>query len=744
MFEQLVNEVRNRFNLGEKALPLSQELVVVIDNPKTYGFIGFIDRFKNNGLGYLIDSWLVSTAPLSINHVQITEILETEELETLSVKTGLDKGTLLLALAYLLPHMIRKLAFEPTELNVEQSTPVTVVIEEPVKSVHCLNESFQELIQTVANRFNIGTQASSLVQTLVTSINQEGQAAFVGRFKQRGLERLIDSWIGSSAPLTINHAQLEEVLGETGGLLTRLQTEVGLDKGTALLSLAYLLPNLIKQLADANEPDSVAVSKPKPIPNDIPVSEITPNQTVVKAAAPQVLLVSPLVALIEDIAQHFNLGQKASLLVQVLVAVSTNSDVGGFEALKTRFIDNGLEELVDSWVSNAPPLAINQVQIEEIFGGDGGLLDIIVNRVGIDKGYALMGLAYALPTVFNQLAQLDIGNASLTSEVNTLAAQGKQLLGDAYHSASFAAINAVISSPVTNGAPAEVAASPARKTTMPESPIVEQINSESQASGGVTKYLLWLAAIGTAVVVFQSLLKVPDQPVSNEPVEQVENKSVAPEVATPAPAKPTEPQFVAKSPETEQGAPTSEAALGLPNEPPKSIAPTLPPEQPVTPVPQAATVSVEPPKPVDSAPVQPAQVTPPVVEAAAVTPVPAPSSEAAVPVPAATASPVLNAPNAKLYFDFGKSDLSTAAEQQLTPVVEYVKANPEAKISIVGIYDPQTKKSNSTYAAKNRTQNIQTKLLAAGVAKERITIEAFQPNREGAKEARRVEIKVSQ
>lgn len=112
MFDLIIKEVASRFGLGDKAGPLVQMLVAYMTNKDTGGLAGFINMFKNKGLGDIASSWLGGNAsPQAISSTQIENVLGGKGgfLEAALSKTGLSSGVVTSALGYLLPSVLGKL-----------------------------------------------------------------------------------------------------------------------------------------------------------------------------------------------------------------------------------------------------------------------------------------------------------------------------------------------------------------------------------------------------------------------------------------------------------------------------------------------------------------------------------------------------------------------------------------------------------------------------------------------------------
>ncbi len=112
MFDLIIKEAASRFGLGDKAGPLVQMLVAYMTNKDTGGLAGFINMFKNKGLGGIANSWLGGNASAqAVSGTQIENVLGGKGgfLEAALGKTGLSSSVATSALSYLLPSVLGKL-----------------------------------------------------------------------------------------------------------------------------------------------------------------------------------------------------------------------------------------------------------------------------------------------------------------------------------------------------------------------------------------------------------------------------------------------------------------------------------------------------------------------------------------------------------------------------------------------------------------------------------------------------------
>jgi K(+)-stimulated pyrophosphate-energized sodium pump len=121
------------------------------------------------------------------------------------------------------------------------------------------------------------------------------------------------------------------------------------------------------------------------------------------------------------------------------------------------------------------------------------------------------------------------------------------------------------------------------------------------------------------------------------------------------------------------------------------------------------------------------------------------AAPAQITAPAAqVAAPTATAALAKIFFATGGATLPADAEQALKPVLEFAKANAQAKLSISGFHDTTGDKMKNEELAKNRAQAVKAALVAGGIAEDRLQLQKPQETTGSGSEeaARRVEISV--
>jgi uncharacterized protein YidB (DUF937 family)/outer membrane protein OmpA-like peptidoglycan-associated protein len=112
MFDLIIKEAASRFGLGDKGGMLVQMLLSFMTNKDTGGLGGFMNLFKNKGLGDIASSWLGGGAGAKeISGGQLESLFGGKGglLESVAGKTGLGGSAITSAMGFLLPSMIGKL-----------------------------------------------------------------------------------------------------------------------------------------------------------------------------------------------------------------------------------------------------------------------------------------------------------------------------------------------------------------------------------------------------------------------------------------------------------------------------------------------------------------------------------------------------------------------------------------------------------------------------------------------------------
>lgn len=109
LFDSIVNDARERFELGDKAGTLFSALLVLITDENRGGFAGFLERFNAAGLGDIASSWISSGANTPISKEQTEAALGPVTLDDISKQSAIDYDTTVAAAAFMLPQIVNEL-----------------------------------------------------------------------------------------------------------------------------------------------------------------------------------------------------------------------------------------------------------------------------------------------------------------------------------------------------------------------------------------------------------------------------------------------------------------------------------------------------------------------------------------------------------------------------------------------------------------------------------------------------------
>lgn len=111
MFNQILEQVTGRFGLSQdKAKRLLGMLVAQIFNPKHGGPAGFLQSFRDQGLGDTVDSWLGQGPNQPISAAQLEGVLGADTLNHMSAKLDVPTATVSGAAAAILPDAVNELS----------------------------------------------------------------------------------------------------------------------------------------------------------------------------------------------------------------------------------------------------------------------------------------------------------------------------------------------------------------------------------------------------------------------------------------------------------------------------------------------------------------------------------------------------------------------------------------------------------------------------------------------------------
>ena len=106
ILDGIIREAARRFDLGDKGAPLASALLGLISDSRTGGIRGFVDRFRQAGLGGLVDSWLGRGPNEDLEPRQLEQVIGRDSIERVSESAGLAPAQAAPALAFLVPKII--------------------------------------------------------------------------------------------------------------------------------------------------------------------------------------------------------------------------------------------------------------------------------------------------------------------------------------------------------------------------------------------------------------------------------------------------------------------------------------------------------------------------------------------------------------------------------------------------------------------------------------------------------------
>lgn len=107
LFDTIIGNIAERFGLSsEKSGGLLAALLALIADPAKGGFGGFIDRFRNAGLGDTVNSWITTGDNTPLTDADVEKAIGSGEIDAIAAKTGLDRGAVKGAMAGMVPQVV--------------------------------------------------------------------------------------------------------------------------------------------------------------------------------------------------------------------------------------------------------------------------------------------------------------------------------------------------------------------------------------------------------------------------------------------------------------------------------------------------------------------------------------------------------------------------------------------------------------------------------------------------------------
>jgi outer membrane protein OmpA-like peptidoglycan-associated protein/uncharacterized protein YidB (DUF937 family) len=106
ILDSLINESAERYGLGAKAPSVLSALLSLIDNDRTGGLHGFLDRFRQAGMGDQVSSWVNRGANTPITTDQLETALGPEMINRIASNLDVPRASASAALAYMTPRVV--------------------------------------------------------------------------------------------------------------------------------------------------------------------------------------------------------------------------------------------------------------------------------------------------------------------------------------------------------------------------------------------------------------------------------------------------------------------------------------------------------------------------------------------------------------------------------------------------------------------------------------------------------------
>ncbi|MGI8467202.1 MAG: OmpA family protein [Pyrinomonadaceae bacterium] len=109
IFDSIISENRERFGLENKAGNLLSALLGLITDRNQGGFAGFLNRFRQAGLGDVADSWISTGDNTHLSGEQVESALGENTVSRMASQAGIETGAAKSALGVMIPNVVDRL-----------------------------------------------------------------------------------------------------------------------------------------------------------------------------------------------------------------------------------------------------------------------------------------------------------------------------------------------------------------------------------------------------------------------------------------------------------------------------------------------------------------------------------------------------------------------------------------------------------------------------------------------------------
>lgn len=264
MLDTLIRDVGTRLGLGDQAQPLVEMVTGLIANPATGGLSGFLDKFRNAGLGSMVQSWLGSSSTPEVpTHEQLESVLGEGEntggglLSRVASSLGLPYGKAATAVAALIPMLVSRMTPGGT-------VPATLPAE------------FGDLLQGGLSRLGVGGAGAAISAAAASVVSGATSAAST---TAAGVSNAASGVSNAARSASASAASAAQALPDSsGGIGKWLPWLIG--ALVVIFGISYCSKN---KSADAPPPAPAATPAPAPAPTPAP----EPAPAPAPAAAPE-------------------------------------------------------------------------------------------------------------------------------------------------------------------------------------------------------------------------------------------------------------------------------------------------------------------------------------------------------------------------------------------------------------------------------------------------------------------------
>jgi uncharacterized protein YidB (DUF937 family) len=112
MFDSIIAQADERFNLGGKAGTLLSAVLALMTDGTRGGLTGFTEKFNQAGFGDIVSSWVSSGANAEISNEQLESALGMNTLRNIAAQTGIEYDKTVSAMAFMTPRVVNTLTPE--------------------------------------------------------------------------------------------------------------------------------------------------------------------------------------------------------------------------------------------------------------------------------------------------------------------------------------------------------------------------------------------------------------------------------------------------------------------------------------------------------------------------------------------------------------------------------------------------------------------------------------------------------